>query len=140
MTDGDFELREHTADVALYAWGNTADALFAAAARGLYAAMGELVLGDEAEPIELSLEAPDLADLLGDFLGELLYLFDTRRVQVSELDILELAETRLRAGGRLRPVDMARSAFDLEIKAVTRHDLAIRSEAHPFETTVVLDI
>ncbi|HUU82432.1 MAG TPA: archease [Phycisphaerae bacterium] len=137
-----FELREHPADVALYAWGDTPEALFASAARGFYAAMGELRPADSSadERVEISLSAPDRADLLGDFLSELLFLFDARGVQVTDLAFAELDESRVRAVGRLQPIDMKRSQFDAGIKAVTRHNLAIESRPGRLETTIILDI
>ena len=65
---GGFELREHTADLALYVWGRDLPELFARAAKGLYAAMGNLVLIDEPspEPLSLNLSAPDRVELLWD--------------------------------------------------------------------------
>jgi SHS2 domain-containing protein len=135
-----FELREHTADIALYVWAKSAEALFATAAEGFYAAIGELAVTGGGEPFELELTAPDQTDLLGDFLAELLFLFDTRRLRLADLDIIELAESKLRLRGTLQPIDMARSTFDLDIKAVTRHNLSIDTTDRGLESTIILDI
>jgi len=135
-----FELREHTADIALYVWGATAEALFAAAAEGLYAAIGQLRRAGPPEPMEIALSAPDQADLLGDFLAELLFHFETRHVRLIEVRFTELGETQLRATGRFEAIDLAASQLDREVKAVTRHNLRITTGQHPFETTIILDI
>lgn len=137
-----FELREHTADVALYAWGDSPETLFTAAARGFYAALGELKPAGQPDedPFEITLSAPDLADLLGDFLAELLFIFDSRHLQVIDLAFVELGDSQLRATGRLQPVDMKRSRFDCGVKAVTRHNLAIQTRPGRLETTIILDI
>jgi SHS2 domain-containing protein len=137
-----YELREHTADIALYVWGSTPETLFAAAAEGFYAALGHLKPAEPPghERIDIRLDAPDQADLLGDFLAELLYLFDVRRARLAGLKLVALTDSRLHAQGRLEPLDMVRCEFDREIKAVTRHNLGI--DAHPgrLETTIILDI
>ena len=137
-----FELREHTADVALYVWGDSAEALFTSATRGFYAALGELKPAGppDQEPFEIILTAPDLADLLADFLSDLLFLFDSGHVEVTDLAFVELDEARLRATGRLRPIDMKRSDFDCGVKAVTRHNLEIQTRPGRLETTIILDI
>ena len=137
-----FELREHTADVALYVWGDTPEALFRAAARGLYAALGELVAAGTAQrqPFDVTLTAPDQADLLGDFLSELLYVFVSRHAQLTDLEFLTLTDSCLRARGRLQPVDFERTEFDHEVKAVTRHNLAIEGGPGRWESTIILDI
>lgn len=135
-----YELREHTADIALYVWADQPETLFVTAARGFYAAIGDLAPGGEAEPLEIALTAPDRADLLGDFLAELLFIFETRHAQVTDIDIISLGQSELHARCQLRPVNMKASEFDLELKAVTRHNLAITAENHPYEATIILDI
>ena len=137
-----FELREHTADLALYVWGDRPETLFASAARGFYAAVGQLEAAgaQQQQTFEITLTAPDLADLLVDFLSELLFLFDSRHAQLLSLQFPQLSETYLRATGRLQPLDMERSAFDCGIKAVTRHNLAIESRPGRLETTIILDV
>ena len=45
-----FELRDHTADIALFSWGATAKHLFSAAADGLYAACGDAAKSSRFNP------------------------------------------------------------------------------------------
>ncbi len=137
-----FELREHIADVALYVWGDSPESLFASATRGFYAALGQLkpTGSPDPEPFEIDLTAPDRADLLVDFLCELLYLFECRRARLIDVQFSELGDTRLRATGRLEPIDMQRSDFDCGVKAVTRHNLEIHTTPGRLETTIILDI
>ncbi len=135
-----FELREHTADVALYAWGDTLEALFRSSADGLYAVLGELHTSGGGEPTAITVTDGDLADLLGDFLAELLYLFDSARVRMADIEFAELRDGRVRAAGLAEPLDLRQSSFDCEVKAVTRHNLAIVKTANGYETTVILDL
>jgi SHS2 domain-containing protein len=137
-----FELREHTADVALYVWGDRPEDLFASAADGFYAALGQLEPAGQPllQPYEIILTAPDRADLLADFLSELLFVFASRHARLAELQFPELTESYLRATGRLQPLEMERSTFDGEVKAITRHNLAIKTSGGRLETTIILDI
>jgi SHS2 domain-containing protein len=51
-----------------------------------------------------------------------------------------LTQTRLRVEAVAADIDMERSAFDREVKAITYHELAIRQEDARWVATVVLDI
>ena len=137
-----FELREHTADIALYVWGDSPEALFNSAASGFYAALGQLEPAgpQQHQPFEITLTATDLADLLADFLSELVYLFDSRRARLIDLAFPQLTESYLRATARFQPVDLDRSDLHCEVKAVTRHNLEIETRAGRLETTIILDI
>ena len=78
--------------------------------------------------------------LLGDFLSELLFVFESRHSQVVDLEFVTLAESCLRVIGRLQQVDFERTEFDHEVKAITRHNLAIEGRPGRLESTIVLDI
>ena len=137
-----FELREHTADIALYVWAENLEGLFLAAAEGLYAAIGVL---EPAGPFrdmvdDYELTAPDTTDLLGDFLAELLFIFEQRQAELIDIQVVELDESKLRFRADLQPLDLPNSIIDREIKAVTRHNLEIISADHPYETTIILDL
>jgi SHS2 domain-containing protein len=140
VRDAGFELREHTADLALYAWGASLESLFIAAADGLYAAIGTLAFSGNGEPDQLDIQANDTTNLLQEFLSELLFRFETRDVALTDLRIDELTDTRLRAATTRRTIDPDRSVLDREVKAVTYHDLEIVDRAGRLEVTVVLDI
>lgn len=135
-----FELRDHTADLALYAWGSSLPEMFLASANGLYASIGNVVGSGDDEAVTLSFEAGDWESLLQDFLSELLYRFEIRRQRVDELVVEQLDETTLTVGGVARQVDDEASMLDREVKAVTYHDLEIEAVGGRFEVTVVLDI
>lgn len=91
-----FALREHTADIAVEATGDSLGAVFAAVADGLAAAMCERVpAGGDRFGIEVRAESREA--LLFDYLDELIYERDVRGV---------LPVDRVRVGGvrRLRRV------------------------------------
>jgi SHS2 domain-containing protein len=135
-----FELLEHTADVKLHAWGDTLAALFRAAAEGLYAVIGEITLSERAAPATITIRAPDVTDLFHDWLAELLFLFDTQRVKVSDVEFPTITDTELVATVRKLGVDWAGSRFDGEVKAVTYHGLHVERRQGRHEATVILDL
>lgn len=74
-----FELRDHTADVAVAATGETLGDVFAAVADGLTAAMCEEIPA-AGERFDLTVEAESREALLFDYLDELIYVRDVENV------------------------------------------------------------
>ncbi len=135
-----FELRDHTADIALYVWGRTLEELFCAAARGLYATIGELKASKECHNMTLSLQAGDAEFLLRDFLAELHFRFETDGLVVTQFAFDRLDERELRVTTTGAEVDRDESVFDREVKAVTSHDVRITRGDGRYEVTLILDI
>jgi len=135
-----FELRDHTADIALYAWGDSFAALFWAAANGLYATIGELKCAGPVRRDSLRFDAPDREGLLHDFLSELLYRFEVGGEVLADFQFDEFDSWHLVGSAAVAAVDRVGSVFDREVKAVTCHDLNIVEVGDRFEVTVVLDI
>jgi SHS2 domain-containing protein len=79
-SDRGYALREHTADVAVEAWGPTLGAAVAAAADGLAAACCEPLPTDGGDRFAVSVTAPDREALLFDYLDRLIYERDVRAV------------------------------------------------------------
>ncbi|WP_222918659.1 archease [Natrinema sp. SYSU A 869] len=84
-----FELRDHTADVAVAATGDSLEATFAAVADGLAAASCDEIPADTGERFPLSVTAESREALLFDYLDELIYLRDVR----AELPVDHLVES-----------------------------------------------
>ena len=75
---GRFELRNHTADVAVAASGDSLESVFAAVADGLAAASCDEIPGESGDRFSLSVTAENREALLFDYLDELIYLRDVR--------------------------------------------------------------
>jgi SHS2 domain-containing protein len=137
---GRHELRDHTADVILYVEAPTLEALFAEAARGLYASVGRLAVGAGREPVLIELFADRTEDLLRDWLAELLFRFDTSHVVVDDLRFDEFDSHHLLHESMAGRLDVAATVFDREVKAVTYHELAIERSSKGFCVSIILDI
>jgi SHS2 domain-containing protein len=135
-----FELFEHTADLGLRLRAATLEELLVEAGRGLLAM---LVANPEAvqplltKEIQLAAEAPDF--LLFDWLSELLFAFESKKLLLCEFDV-RLAGGALAARCRGEPMDTARHQMDHEVKAITYHGLTVRQTAAGWEAEVIIDI
>ena len=134
-----FELKDHTADVAVEATAPTLSDVFAAVADGLAAAHVDAV-PDAGERFSLELTAESAEALLFDYLDRLIYERDVRDV----LPVDNAAEVS-RSGDRWRLTGSARgvpvSAIDArEIKAVTYSEMALEEAADGWRAYVVFDV
>ena len=75
---GRFELRDHTADVAVAADGEALEDVFAAVADGLAAASCDEIPAESGERFSVSVSSEGREALLFDYLDELIYLRDVR--------------------------------------------------------------
>ena len=145
-----YELRDHTADVAVEATADTLSALFAAVADGLAAASAESVpaAGDR---FELEVAAESREALLFDYLDRLIYERDVRLVLPAdhrctvvepnegdgETETAGPGEWRLTASARGVPLDAVAAR---EIKAVTYSEMALERRGDEWYAYVVFDV
>ena len=135
-----FELRDHTADIVLFAWGPTMDDLFRAAADGLYATIGELRDRGQKQAVRITLKGNDINDLLHDFLTELHYLFEVKAQRLSNFTFQRSDDSAMEVSASAADVDPDASIYDREVKAVTYHDLRIAERDGRYEVAVIWDI
>ena len=138
-----FTFVDHTADVAARLRGATLDDLFAAAAGALTAAITVPESVAPTRSFTVSLEASDLELLLVDWVGELLYRFETEQLLVAaarpcvtEQDGRWRVEAEI--FGEIR--DRTRHPIKVLVKAVTFHGLRIEHGPDGYETLLVFDI
>jgi SHS2 domain-containing protein len=136
-SDQGFELLEHTADAGVRAWGRTPEAMYQAAARGLYAlALAEPPRGN-ATPHAFSVAGATHEERLVRLLAELVYLLNTRDWAATDLRLL-LGADGLDVSGqfvRVSPEEMVR-----EIKSPTYHLLEVREHAGQWTAEVYFDL
>jgi len=132
-----YEEIEHTADLAIRAYGPDMKELFANAAYGMFSAMGiDLEAVRPTLRREMCLEAPDREALLVDWLNELLYLHETEGEIYADFDIRALLAIELRANVMGTKGDGTK----VVIKAATFHDLKIERIDKGYVATIVFDI
>ena len=139
-----FELREHTADVAVAARGESLGEAFAAVGDGLAAAMcDDWPTADEpdgGERATFSLTAEGVEAALFDYLDQLIYERDVRSVLPvdNEVRVTETGQRRrVEAGYRGVPLSAVTAR---EIKAVTYSEMSVQKTPAGWEAYVVFDV
>lgn len=130
---------DHTGDLAILVRENTLEALFTTAARALFEIMAD-ASAPPSEPVELSADGTDEADLLRTWLADLLYKFSAEGT-ILAIDAVHLENgCRLTARGRGRRFDPAQDALRTELKAVTYHQLEVKRDEDGWSARVVFDV
>jgi SHS2 domain-containing protein len=135
-----FEILEHPADIGFRAFGGTLQELFANAAKAMLSIACEL--DDVAAKVEFAISATgaDYEGLLVNWLSEVLYWFDGKRIALREFQVTHLEPDSIRATawGECRDAEHHRSK--LIVKAVTWHQLKIARTESGWMAEVYLDI
>ncbi len=138
-----YEFLPHTADIAVRAWADGPEALFAAAAAALTGTLVDPDTVRAADAVSVTCSAPDLDLLLHAFLSEILFQFDGRRRLVSEVTVTFRREDDLLVAEATtvgEPFDAGRHRVKVLVKAVTYHALAVTEHGGRWEATVVFDV
>ena len=155
-----YELRDHTADVAVEATAADLSALFASVADGLTAASAESIPETGGDRFEFEVAAESREALLFDYLDRLIYERDVRLVLPADHrcavvepaaeagsttptrgsgdgDTPDPSEWRLTASARGVPLDAVAAR---EIKAVTYSEMALERRGDGWYAYVVFDV
>jgi len=124
-----FELLEHAADIGFRARGATAEALFAGCAGALIAMIMDVDGIRPIEQISLAATGSDYESLMVNWLNEVLYWVDGRRMALGRFDVVRLDQTRIECIASGEPRDSRRHAAKRIVKAVTYHQLKVTATA-----------
>lgn len=135
-----YEIFDHTADAGLRIRAATPAELLQPAAEGLYAIIGGLVAEGQPSPQPMEFTGPDDSILLRDYLAELLHFFEQDARMATAVDVNTFHEGRLAVTVHLSRIDAERTVYHREVKAITYHELDIRTIPGGCEATVIVDI
>ncbi|UCD14224.1 MAG: archease [Thermoplasmatales archaeon] len=133
-----YELIEHTADVAIKAYGKTVSEAFKNAAIGMFDIITDNSSIDDVGQYNIQLKAPDLEQLLVDWLSELLFLNSAKNLVFGTFDVT-VDNNHLSAHVRGEEFDSSKHKKGAEIKAVTYHMLEVHNKK-PYYVQVLFDI
>jgi SHS2 domain-containing protein len=140
-----YELRDHTADVAVEATGETLGAVFGAVADGMAAAMAESIPAG-GERFSLSVVAEGREQLLFDYLDELIYERDVRGVLPVDNESTVTGPSRATDGTEAWEVTATARGVPLErvdardLKAVTYSEMDLSRTDDGWHAYVVFDV
>jgi SHS2 domain-containing protein len=137
--NGGFELLEHTADTGFRAWGETKADLYASAARALVSVALDSAAACPLESRAAVAEGSDDAELLINWLNEILWLVDGASFVPAGFDVT-FAPGAVRAVVRGEARDDARHPPRMVVKAATFHQLRLWKEGERWTAEVYLDI
>jgi SHS2 domain-containing protein len=133
-----FELREHTADVAVAARGGSLGEVYAAVADGLAAAMCDAVPESGARH-QVAVRAENREALLFDYLDELIYRRDVDMVLPVDNEASVDFGTEWILSGSFRGVPLA-EVTAREVKAVTYSEMRVERDGDEWTAYVVFDV
>jgi SHS2 domain-containing protein len=137
-----YEILPHTADGKFRAYGRTLEEAFANAALALASLMWDWKKIEPKIKHRVAVRGKDREQLLVNFLGEIVYLLDTRKFLLAGLDRPAIRESG--GGWSLQAVlsgDALSDRYDIfgDVKAVTYNDMKIE-ECGGFTLQVVVDV
>ena len=133
-----YELIEHTADVGVKAYGKTVAEAFEHAAEAMFDIITDESTIDSIGEYDIQLEAPDLEQLLVDWLSKLLFLNDAEDLVFGKFE-MTLTDNHLSAHIFGEKYNKKKHKMGVEIKAVTYHMVQVH-ETDPIFVQVLFDI
>jgi SHS2 domain-containing protein len=136
----DFELLDHPADTGFRAHGASLPELFANCAHALVFLILDPSNIQATDQFLLSAEGSDYESLMVNWLNEVLYYTDSRRIAFGAFDISKLDETRIECLAAGEPRDPDWHPPKVVVKAVTYHQLKIFPTADGWTAEVYVDV
>lgn len=133
-----YELIEHTADVGVKAYGKSLSEAFEHAAKGMFDIITDTSTIESLGEYKIMLEAPDLEQLLVDWLSQLLFLNGAYSLVFGTFKVT-ITGNHLSARVLGEKYDTKKHRMGVEIKAVTYHMLQVH-EKDPLFVQVLFDI
>jgi SHS2 domain-containing protein len=136
-----YKVFNHTADLGIEVTGRTKGELFTKAALSLMDIVVEKKgTGASLKEKALTVEGSDPADLLINFLREILYLFNGEALIIGKCEITKCSNKTLDARLLLEPYNKKKHVMKTEIKAVTYHGLSIKRTKTEWVARVIFDV
>jgi SHS2 domain-containing protein len=135
-----YRLVSHTADLGMEVRGKDLPDLFAQAGWAFFDIMIDIRRIDSRQERLITVEAPDREALLVAWLGELLFLFETRYLIFGKFTIQLMTPNKIQALGSGELFDSKKHSLKLAIKAVTYHKLRIWEEKGVWRARVIFDL
>ena len=132
-----FRLIPHTADMGLYAYGDTLAEAYGNAAYGMFSIMTDSRKVKESESRRISITEKDKESLLFEWLNRLLYLFDVEHLLLKRFEVA-LDGTYLSATCYGEKFDPERHKMTIGVKSATYYMLEVDEQKN--RVRVVFDV
>lgn len=135
-----YRLLDHTADFGVLIFGPDVRRLFENAGYVLFELITDVGKIEAAVDKEIRVSGDDWADLMVNWLRELLCLWAVDDILIGSVAIESITEYNLKATLKGVPFDPGRHIIRTEIKAVTYHQIDVRPEASGWSARVIFDV
>ena len=133
-----YDIIEHTADVAVKAYGDSIAEAFENAAKGMFDIITDYSHIESKGEYDITLKAPDFEQLLVDWLSELLFLHSANNLVFGSFKI-QMTDHHLLARISGEEYSLSKHKAGIEIKAVTYHMLEVHTKK-PVYVQILFDI
>lgn len=135
-----YTLMDHTADLRIRIIGTDRADLFKNAGLALFDLVAESDHLESRETAEMHVTGDDPADLMVNYLRELLYLWTGKERLVKLIHIVHISDTTVSAQVSTDHYQPERHEILHEIKAVTYHQIDVSRTTDGWQATVVFDV
>jgi SHS2 domain-containing protein len=135
-----YRLINHTADLGIQVFGSDSQSLFTNAALALFDVITETDVLKGRDSCNITASGEDWSDLMINWLREILYLWNGREMLVKSVQILSLSENKISAKIYFDIYMPGLHIIKTEIKAVTYHQIQVKSSPSGWEAQIIFDI
>jgi len=135
-----YDVFDHTADLGVRIFGKSIKDLLENAGFAIYDLLTDLEKVNERDTIQLAIEGDGLADLMINWLREILYLWNGREKLIRSFEIQEIENNHIRARLKGETYDPDRHVIKMEIKAVTYHQAKVGRSRKGWWARIVFDV
>lgn len=135
-----FELLDHPADIGFRVYAASLKALFPVAAEALISLILDPSHIERRDEFQIRAEGLDFESLLVNWLNEILYFTDSKRMALGAFEILEFNKYSIECLAQGESRDTEKHPAKLIVKAVTYHQLKITKTLEGWSADVYVDI
>jgi SHS2 domain-containing protein len=139
---GHYEFIEHTADVAIRAYGDSLEEAFATAAQAMFDIITDSAPVEPLQEIEIDITAMDRESLVVNFLSQLIVVHEVDRLVLGHFSLTFAGSNALHVIASGEPFDRERHGRGIHVKGVAYHMLEIEEPGleSPAMVQVLFDI
>ena len=134
-----FKFLEHTADIKFQAFGKSVEEMFENSALAIFNAMynGKI---KEKKIVKIKARGKDFESLLYNFLEELLILFDGEGFFLAKVENLKIDKKNFKLKAEVIGDDASNYKINIDVKAITYHEMFVKKKASMWVCQVVVDV
>ena len=140
ISNMNYKLIDHTADLGIEVYGTSLRKLFENAAYAMIDVITDTGNLTDLSETTINVSGEDWPDLMVNWLRELLYLWTGKGQLVKIINITSLSEYALSANIKSEPYVPERHLIKSELKAITYHQIRVEKKNATWEAGIIFDV